>query len=120
MTLMILETIKVFLNWLLPNYFKKENPAPPRPAAQEPPPESPLDILIGIYTPPPTQHIEDRNAKPVPIHSLSTNCLRPIALKRQSPPLSIAIPSMLFEPRDHFKLSKQTNFSRVEQRLPAI
>ena len=118
---MILETIQVFLNWLLPNYFKKENPAPPRPAAQEPPPESVPDILIEIDTPLPTQDNEDRNAKLAPIlppHSLSTNCLRPIALKRQSPPLSIAIPIM-FERREDFKLSENTNFSRV-QRLPAI
>ena len=117
---MILETIKVFLNWLLPSFFKKEDPAPPRPAAQEPTPASVPDILIEIDTPMPTQDNEDRNPKPVPIHSLTTNCLRPIALKRQSPPLSIAIPSMLFGPRDHFKLSEHTNFSRVEQRLPAI
>lgn len=115
----MLETLKVFLHWLLPNYFKKENLVSPRPAAQEPPPAPAAEILIDIDddTPPllkaSLKNNDDREAEAEPASiTPPKNCLRPIALKPLSPPGPIAIPGM-FEPRDDFKLSENPAFSPV-------
>ncbi len=102
----MIETLKVFLNWLFPNYFKKENPVPPRPAALEPSPAHAIEIdddtptLLNAYM----QNNDDRNAEPAPI----SPHLRPIPLKPLSPLSPIAL-SMLVPGK--FELSENTAFS---------
>ncbi len=101
----MIETLKVFLNWLFPNYFKKENPVPPRPAAQEPSPAHAIEIddddddtptLLNAYM--------HRNAEPAPI----SPHLRPIPVKPLSPLSPIAL-SMLAPGK--FELSENTAFT---------
>ena len=97
----MIETLKVFLNWLFPNYFKKENPAPQRPAAQEPSLIPEAEILSDDDT----AH-QERNAEPAPI----SPHLRPIALKPALSPLGPIAISSMFGP-GKFELSENTAFS---------